>query len=75
MNFLRFKNNNIQFTARLVEQGEGYGRNFELIHEDSEPMIEFYDSQRMSLIAGMILPIGLTFNILGFVLKPKALKN
>lgn len=38
-------------------------------------LIEFYDSQRMSLIAGMILPIGLTFNILGFVLKPKALKN
>lgn len=45
MNFLRFKNNNIQFTARLVEQGEGYGRNFELIHENSEPMIEFYDSR------------------------------
>ena len=38
-------------------------------------LIEFYDSQRMSLIAGMILPIGLTFNILGFVLTPKALKN
>lgn len=38
-------------------------------------LIEFSNSQRLSLIAGMILPIGLTLNILGFVLKPKTLKN
>ncbi|WP_282630399.1 hypothetical protein [Empedobacter sedimenti] len=38
-------------------------------------VLEFSDSNRMSLIAGMILPIGLAFNILGFILKPKAIKN
>ncbi len=38
-------------------------------------LIEFSDSGRMSLIAGMILPIGLMFNILGFTLKTKPLKN
>ena len=38
-------------------------------------LIEFPDSNRMSLIAGITTSIGLTFNILGFVLKPKALKN
>lgn len=38
-------------------------------------LIEFSNSQRLSLIAGMILPIGLTLNVLGFVLKPKTLKN
>lgn len=38
-------------------------------------LIEFSSSNRMSLIAGMILPIGLTLNVLGFVLKPKTLKN
>ena len=37
-------------------------------------LLEFTDSQRMSLIAGMILPFGLTFNVLGFVLKPKMQK-
>ena len=37
-------------------------------------LIEFSDSQRMSLIAGMILSFGLTFNVLGFVLKPKMQK-
>lgn len=37
-------------------------------------LIEFSDSQRMSLIAGMILPFGLTFNVIGFVLKPKMQK-
>ena len=38
-------------------------------------LISFPDSNRMSLISGMILPIGLTFNVLGFVLKPKLDKN
>lgn len=38
-------------------------------------LIQFPDSGRMSLIAGMILPIGLTLNVLGFVLKPKTQKN
>lgn len=45
MNLLRFKNNNIMFTARVVEQGDDYGRQFCLTHENSEPMIEFYDSR------------------------------
>ena len=38
-------------------------------------LISFPDSNRMSLISGMILPIGLAFNVLGFVLKPKLDKN
>ena len=38
-------------------------------------LLMFPDSNRMSLISGMILPIGLALNILGFVSKPKTLKN
>ena len=38
-------------------------------------ILEFSDSNRMSLIAGMILPIGLVFNILGFTLKTNPLKE
>ena len=38
-------------------------------------ILEFSDSNRMSLIAGMILPIGLAFNILGFTLKTNPLKE
>lgn len=38
-------------------------------------LLMFPNSGRMSLISGMILPIGLTLNVLGFVLKPKILKN
>ena len=45
MNLLRFKNNDITFTARVVEQGDGYGRQFSLTHENTEPLIEFYDAR------------------------------
>ncbi len=38
-------------------------------------VLEFSNSNRMSLIAGMIMPIGLTFNILGFTLKSRTQKN
>ncbi|MGV0846563.1 hypothetical protein ACTS9T_08295 [Empedobacter falsenii] len=38
-------------------------------------ILEFSDSNRMNLIAGMILPIGLVFNILGFTLKTNPLKE
>ena len=45
MNYLRFKNNNIPFIARIVEKGENYGRNFALTHKNDEPLIEFYDAR------------------------------
>lgn len=38
-------------------------------------ILKFSDSNRMSLIAGMVLPIGLAFNTLGFTLKTNTLKE
>ncbi|MEG0698300.1 hypothetical protein [Algoriella sp.] len=37
-------------------------------------LIEFPDSNRMSMIAGATTAIGLTFNVVGFILKPKMQK-
>ena len=35
----------IAFVVRVVEQGERYGRNMMLTHEENEPLVEFYDAR------------------------------
>jgi hypothetical protein len=34
-----------KFNVRIVNKGDWYGRNFCLLHDDQQPMIEFYDSR------------------------------
>lgn len=38
-------NNGITFNVRLVLKGDNYGRNGCLIHNEEDPMIEFYDTR------------------------------
>lgn len=45
MKILRFKNNDIPFVVRVVEQGENYGKQFSINHSEPEPLIEFYDAR------------------------------
>jgi hypothetical protein len=35
--------NGLSFAVRLVETGDKYGRNLCLTHEETRPMVEFYD--------------------------------
>lgn len=37
--------NGVPFTVRYVAQGDQYGRNDCLLHDDPRPMIEFYDAR------------------------------
>lgn len=37
--------NGIPFNSRIVRKGEKYGLNFCLTHEESEPLVEFYDAR------------------------------
>ena len=34
-----------KFNVRIVNKGDMYGRNFCLMHDEHEPVIEFYDSR------------------------------
>lgn len=34
-----------QFTVRVVRQGERYGLGFRLVHDEAEPLVEFYDAR------------------------------
>lgn len=43
MKSLKFKNKGINFAARLIEKGDAYGKDEQLIHEDEIPLIEFFD--------------------------------
>jgi hypothetical protein len=36
---------NLDWTVRVVFQGDRYGRDMCLVHDDVEPMIEFYDAE------------------------------
>jgi len=36
---------NLDWTVRVVFQGDRYGRDMCLVHDDAEPMIEFYDAE------------------------------
>ncbi len=36
---------NLDWTVRIVFQGDRYGRDMCLVHDDAEPMIEFYDAE------------------------------
>jgi len=38
-------NNPVLFNVRIVEQGDKYGREMCLTHEDERPLVEFYDSK------------------------------
>jgi hypothetical protein len=42
---IRNKTNGITFAMRLVRQGEAYGRNNCLTHDQAEPLVEFYDTR------------------------------
>jgi len=33
------------FLVRLVKKGDTYGRNFYLVHNQDEPLVEFYDTR------------------------------
>lgn len=35
----------IPFTLRLLRKGDAYGKDFALIHDGSEPLVEFYDAR------------------------------
>ena len=35
----------IEWTVRLIEKGQGYGLNDKLIHTEEEPLIEFFDAR------------------------------
>jgi len=37
--------NKRSFNVRLVEQGDKYGLNMCLTHDEAEPLVEFYDAQ------------------------------
>lgn len=43
MKSLKFKNKGINFAARLIEKGDAYGKDDQLVHEDDMPLIEFFD--------------------------------
>ena len=42
---LQIKSNGINFNVRTVNQGENYGLNGSLTHNESDPLIEFYDAR------------------------------
>ena len=35
----------IEWTVRLIEKGQGYGLDDKLIHTEEEPMVEFFDAR------------------------------
>ena len=35
----------LSFNARIVRQGDSYGRDFKLTHDGAEPLVEFYDKR------------------------------
>lgn len=43
--FVFVSSNGIPFTARRVNSGEMYGAKFGLIHNQDDPLIEFYDAR------------------------------
>lgn len=36
-----------KFTVRLVNKGDHYGRNMKLIHDKTDPLVEFYDRNHL----------------------------
>ena len=44
----------VTFNARLLTNGEKYGRNFALTHE-GEPVIEFYDTRYDYTLLGLFV--------------------
>lgn len=45
----------IDFTIRVVERGDAYGRDFALTYEKSEPMVEVYDLRYMHTEYGQFI--------------------
>jgi len=40
------------FNVRIVRQGERYGRNDCLVHDDEKPLVEFFDSKQNLSVFG-----------------------
>lgn len=45
MLFRLTNNGHAPLIMRVVEKGDGYGRNNVKVHEDADPLIEFYDAR------------------------------
>lgn len=45
MSLLNVESRGIKFNVRLVHQGDKYGLNNCLTHEQKEPLVEFYDTR------------------------------
>lgn len=45
MSLLNVESRGIKFNVRLVQQGDKYGLNNCLTHEQKEPLVEFYDTR------------------------------
>ena len=45
MNTLTVESNGIPFNIKLVNQGEQYGLNNKLTHDNKDPLVEFYDAR------------------------------
>ena len=44
-NLLSVESRGIKFNVRIVQEGDNYGLNNCLTHEQKEPLVEFYDSR------------------------------
>lgn len=44
-NLLSVESKGIKFNVRIVQEGDNYGLNNCLTHEQKEPLVEFYDSR------------------------------
>lgn len=54
LNILQVVNNSgIPFNVRFLKKGEKYGRSNKLIHQEEEPLVEFYDARYISPEFGM----------------------
>jgi hypothetical protein len=39
------------FVVRLVRQGDRYGHQMSLVHQDAEPLVEFYDATHAQFVS------------------------
>lgn len=45
MSVLKVNSHGIDFNVRIVNEGQKYGLNEQLTHENKEPLVEFYDNR------------------------------
>ena len=48
-------NSGTTFTVRIVRQGDNYGRNFCLTHDEAEPLVEVYDTRYPHTVYGQFV--------------------